>query len=115
MKLLTPFTVVGGDIPFITLTFSGSVIILSLLMINPKYCVSSCMNLHLLSFNFKSCSLKHSNTMFMCLKWFSSVGLKIIMSSKNAIEKSPSSFKTIEISCWKVLGPFVNPKGKTLY
>ena len=61
MKLLTTHMHVGGSICVITLTMSGSAMMLSSLIMKPRYGVSFYINLHFDSFNLNCVVLGNEN------------------------------------------------------
>ena len=72
-----PQDVVGSVTPVASEVISLLLVrILHLLILNPKYWVSSLKNSHFDGFNLRLCLFKLSNTFWMCLRWFSTVSEK---------------------------------------
>ena len=99
---------------FMAWVFDGSGLMPVVLRMCLRYWISLVKKWHLLSFIDRCAFHNCMRTCLMCLRCSSAVLLKMIMSSRYAIDQE-KSFKLPVINSWKYAGACVSPKGTLMY
>ena len=112
----TPFTVHGGVYQLITAVFSRSALILSILIIKPRYFVRLTLNSDFLILAWRPALRSCCRTLWTCSSYSNLFLEQIIILSRQAVQKLSRQLKSILFMYyWYVASPLVSLKGSTLY